>query len=112
MRAQGRQCILALSVAVLASLNLATAWTIPAGTPARTRHAQQPSFASDSSAACSTTSALRATPSSSDDGDIGTPASLTRAGWLRVGAGLAAIAPMIVLGGKEDAALAASTGGV
>lgn len=50
---------------------------------------------------------MRATPSPDDQ--AGVPASSTRGEWLKVGASLAAIAPVLSLG-KEDALAAATSG--
>lgn len=49
--------------------------------------------------------------SSPYDGDADARASLTRVDWLRIGASLAAVAPVVALGNQEAAVAAPNAGG-
>lgn len=52
---------------------------------------------------------MRATAPCDDGADV--PTSLTRADWLRIGASLAAVAPVVALGSQDAAVAAPNTGG-
>lgn len=93
----GTQWLLAMVVA--ASLQPASAWFLPARTSGTSTRPRSLS---------TTTCKMTATPSSGPDDAVS--ASLTRGEWLRVGASLAAIAPVLALG-KDDEAFAVTSPG-
>lgn len=84
---------------VAASIQPASAWFLQAGTPTLPR----------CRGSRTTTCKMAATPSS--DHDDAVSASLTRGQWLKVGASLAAIAPVLALS-KDDEALAVTSSGI
>ncbi|CAM9415609.1 unnamed protein product [Ectocarpus fasciculatus] len=105
--------LLGLILAVGSSIKPSSAWVIgPTATRSHVTHRQQQRATKTGGSSSSSITKMRATPSpSGDDDTAGSPASMSRGEWLRVGASLAAMAPVFALG-KEDASLAATSSDV
>ncbi|CAN0446200.1 unnamed protein product, partial [Ectocarpus sp. 12 AP-2014] len=108
MSACMRQWLLGLILAAGSSIKPSSAWVIsPTSAWSHVTHRHRATVTGRSSGSSITT--MRATPSpGGDDDTAGTPASLSRGEWLRVGASLAAMAPVFALG-REDASAATSS---
>ncbi|CAM9604113.1 unnamed protein product [Ectocarpus sp. 4 AP-2014] len=109
MSACGRQWLLGLILAAGSSIKPSSAWVIgPTAAWSHVTHRQQRATVTGRSS-CSSITTMRATPSpGGDDDTAGIPASMSRGEWLRVGASLAAMAPVFALG-REDASAATSS---
>lgn len=111
LSACGRQWLLGLILAAGSSIKPSSAWFIPTAARSHVTHQQQRATAVTGRSSGSSIPTMRATPSHGDDGDTaGIPASMSRGEWLRVGASLAAMAPVFALG-KENASMAATSSG-
>ncbi|CAM9652862.1 unnamed protein product, partial [Ectocarpus sp. 13 AM-2016] len=108
MSACGRQWLLGLILAARSSIKPSSAWVIgPMPAWSHVTHRHRATATGRSSGSSITT--MRATPSpGGDDDTAGTPASMSRGEWLRVGASLAAMTPVFALG-REDASAATSS---
>ncbi|CAB1114984.1 unnamed protein product [Ectocarpus sp. CCAP 1310/34] len=108
MSACGRQWLLGLILAAGSSIKPSSSWVIgPTAARSDVTHRHRATVTGRRSGSSITT--MRATPSpGGDDDTAGTPASMSRGEWLRVGASLAAMAPVFALG-KEDASAATSS---